>query len=101
MSIFIWLLIICHTVNGSENLVLSWKEAISVSLTLPTTPSGYTSSPPLSSRLIITNSGELVSTGQLQASDAGTYNISSSDFTGVFIFSITSLNSESLLCVNY
>ena len=49
---------------------------------LPTAPTGYTSNPPLSSRLSVTSSGMLMTTGQLQASDAGTYNITSSDFTG-------------------
>ena len=67
------------------------------SLMLPTAPSGYTSSPPLSSRLSITNSGELVSTGQLQASDAGTYNISSSDFTGVLTVTV-SITGQYILC---
>ena len=50
---------------------------------LPTAPSGYTVVPALSSRLMVNSSGHLVSTGQLQASDAGTYMITSSDFTGV------------------
>ena len=50
---------------------------------LPTAPSGYTVVPALSSRLMVNSSGHLVSTGQLQASDAGTYNITSNDFTGV------------------
>ena len=49
---------------------------------LPTAPSGYTVVPALSSRLMVNSSGHLVSTGQLQASDAGTYMITSSDFTG-------------------
>ena len=73
--------------------------ATTTSLMLPTTPSGYTSSPPLSSRLSITNSGELVSTGQLQASDAGTYNISSSDFTGVLTVTV-SITGQYILCYN-
>ena len=73
---------------------IDWMAATTNSLMLPTAPSGYTSSPPLSSRLSITNSGELVSTGQLQASDAGTYNISSSDFTGVFTLALN-VNSKS------
>ena len=50
---------------------------------LPTAPSGYTVVPALSSRLMVNSSGHLVSTGQLQASDAGTYMFTSSDFTGV------------------
>ena len=49
---------------------------------LPTAPSGYTVVPALSSRLMVNSTGHLVSTGQLQASDAGTYMITSSDFTG-------------------
>ena len=49
---------------------------------LPTAPSGYTVVPALSSRLMVDSSGHLVSTGQLQASDAGTYMITSGDFTG-------------------
>ena len=44
---------------------------------LPTAPSGYTVVPALSSRLMVDSSGHLVSTGQLQPSDAGTYNITS------------------------
>ena len=66
---------------GARQVTLEWMAATSVPL-LPTAPSGYTVVPALSSRLSITNSGELVSTGQLQASDAGTYMITSSDFTG-------------------
>ena len=50
---------------------------------LPTAPSGYTVVPALSSRLSITNSGDLVLAGELRSSDAGTYNIMSSDFTGI------------------
>ena len=68
--------------TGERNISLEWMAATSVSSLLPSAPSGYTVVPALSSRLSITNSGELVSTGQLQASDAGTYMITSSDFTG-------------------
>ena len=50
---------------------------ISHPLMLPTAPSGYTVVPALPSRLMVNSTGHLVSTGQLQASDAGTYNITS------------------------
>ena len=80
--------------EGTQITDIHWMAATTTSLMLPTAPSGYTNSPPLSSRLSITNSGELVSTGQLQASDAGTYNISSSDFTGVFTLTLN-VNSKS------
>ena len=59
---------------------------------LPTAPSGYTVVPALSSRLMVNSSGHLVSTGQLQASDAGTYMITSSDFTGTARLSIDVLS---------
>ena len=57
--------------------------AATTALPLPSSPSGYDVTPPLSSRLQVNSSGHLVSSGQLQASDAGTYMINSSDFTGV------------------
>ena len=79
-------------VSGSVDLVLPWKKASSISL-LPTALSGYTVVPALSSRLMVNSSGHLVSTGQLQASDAGTYQIRSSDFVGVLSISIM-INSE-------
>ena len=79
-------------VSGSVDLVLPWKKASSISL-LPTALSGYTVVPALSSRLMVNSTGHLVSTGQLQASDAGTYQIRSSDFVGVLSISIT-INSE-------
>ena len=79
-------------VSGSVDLVLPWKKASSISL-LPTALSGYTVIPALSSRLMVNSSGYLVSTGQLQASDADTYQIRSSDFVGVLSISIT-INSE-------
>ena len=72
---------------------MPWKKASSISL-LPTALSGYTVIPALSSRLIQGQlTGYLVSTGQLQASDADTYQIRSSDFVGVLSISIT-INSE-------
>ena len=74
-------------VGEVHTVTLDWMAATSVPL-LPSAPSGYTVVPALSSRLSITNSGELVSTGQLQASDAGTYMITSSDFTGEFLVMI-------------
>ena len=75
--------------EGTQSTGIHWMTASTISLMLPTAPSGYTSNPPLSTRLSITNSGVLMSTGQLQASDAGTYNISSSDFTGVLTVTIS------------
>ena len=66
---------------GARQVTLHWMAATSVPL-LPTAPSGYTVVPALSSRLQVNSTGHLVSTGQLQASDAGTYMITSSDFTG-------------------
>ena len=59
-------------------VTIHWMSFTSLPLLLPTAPSGYTVVPALSSRLQVNSSGHLVSTGQLQASDAGTYNITSS-----------------------
>ena len=69
-------------VEGTETVTIHWINPSSVSLMLPTAPTGYTSNPPLSSRLSVASTGMLMTTGQLQASDAGIYNITSSDFTG-------------------
>ena len=66
-------------------------------LMLPTAPSGYTVVPALSSRLMVDSSGHLVSTGQLQLSDAGTYNITSSDFTGVLTLTISITGQYSII----
>ena len=49
---------------------------------LPTASSGYQISPPFSSRLQVNSSGQLVSAGELKASDAGMYMINSSNFSG-------------------
>ena len=78
---------------------LYWLGLTSVSLMLPTAPSGYTSSPPLSSRLSITNSGELVSTGFLQFPDARTYMISSSQFEGALTLTLA-VSGKSLFEIN-
>ena len=71
--------------------------AASHPLMLPTAPSGYTVVPALSSRLMVNSSGHLVSTGQLQPSDAGTYNITSSDFTGVLTLTISITGQYSII----
>ena len=71
-------------VAGSPTVTLHWKDPTSVPL-LPTAPSGYQVSPSLSSKLDMNSSGHLVSSGQLQSSDAGIYNITSTDFTGTLI----------------
>ena len=74
-----------HTiVAGSPTVTLHWKDATSVPL-LPTASSGYQVSPPLPSRLDMNSSGHLVSSGQLQSSDASIYNITSTDFIGTLI----------------
>ena len=62
-------------------MTLDWKDPSSISL-LPTAPSGYKESPSFSSRLMINPSGQLISNGQLQSTDAGTYMITTSDFLG-------------------
>ena len=61
----------------------------SVPLQLPVAPNGYHVTPPLSSRLQVSSSGHLVSIGQLQAGDAGTFTITSSDFTGALTLMLT------------
>ena len=66
--------------DGSSTVTLKWKDPSSIPL-LPTAPSGYQVSPS-SPRLMVNSSGHLVSNGQLQASDAGTYTITSPDFIG-------------------
>ena len=58
-------------------------------LQLPFAPNGYHITPPLSPRLHVSSSGRLVSMGQLQAGDAGTYTITSSDFTGALTLMLT------------
>ena len=75
-------------VNGTHAVSLDHNSPTNVSL-LPAAPSGYQVTPPLSSRLQVSSSGHLVSSGQLQASDAGTYMINSSDFTGVLTLTIS------------
>ena len=74
--------VVLTTVDGVQQVTVNHSEATTISLMLPIATSNYTVVPALSSRLRITASGDLVSTGQLQASDAGTYMITSSDFTG-------------------
>ena len=69
------------SVNGAQTVILDWKNPSSISL-LPTAPSGYKESPSFSSRLMINPSGHLISNGQLQSTDAGTYMITTPDFTG-------------------
>ena len=75
-------------VGGARTINIHWMTPRSISLMLPTAPSGYTVVPALSSRLQVNTTGHLVSTGQLQGSDAGTYMITSSDFTGALMVSI-------------
>ena len=70
------------TVAGAQQVTVNWIGPSSVSLRLPSSPAGYQVSPTPSSRLSLSSSGHLVSNGQLQASDAGTYTIRSPDFTG-------------------
>ena len=86
-------------VNRSDNFEFQWNEPSSISLMLPTAPSGYTVVPALSSRLQVNSTGHLVSTGQLQASDAGTYMITSSDFNGVFVLMIRVSGQCGLACL--
>ena len=64
------------------SLVLSSSDPTTVKI-LPVSFSEYQVTPPFSSsRVQVNSSGHLVSSGQLQASDAGTYTITSSSFTG-------------------
>ena len=74
-------MIYTHVVYGQQRIVLNWRNPGSVPLPVPI-PSILTITPTLSSRLQVNSTGHLVSTGQLQASDAGTYNIISSGFSG-------------------
>ena len=81
--------------NDSQSIALDWLLAADVSLLLPSVSSSsvYQISPPLSPRLSVSSSGQLMSSGQLEASDAGTYTITSSDFTGALKVTIE-INSE-------
>ena len=80
---------LCSIVDGTRQITLDHSTPANVSLMLPTAPSSYTVVPALSSRLRVTSSGHFISTGQLQASDAGTYMITSSDFDGVLNVTLT------------
>ena len=73
----------CVPVSGSQTVTLHHMGSTTVALQLPHAPNGYQVMPPLSNRLQVNTMGQLVSVGQLQASDAGTYNITSSNFVGV------------------
>ena len=75
------------SVNGSREVIVNREDPTTVVI-LPVSTSGYTVVPALSSRLIVNSTGHFVSTGQLQASDAGTYTITSSDFIGSFKFTL-------------
>ena len=79
-------------VSGARAITLDHAASASISI-LPAAPSNYNVNPPLSSRLQVNSSGHLVSSGQLQASDAGTYMITSNDFTGALTLTI-SITSE-------
>ena len=59
-----------------------------MAIILPMATEEYSISPSLSQRLHVNTLGLLSSTGQLQASDAGTYMITSSDFIGSFKFTL-------------
>ena len=85
----ITVIILSYIVKGTLTAALHWMNPSSVSLMLPDALHGYTSSPPLSHRLSIDDSGNLVSTsGLLQASDAGNVAISSIDYTGTLHLSL-------------
>ena len=73
--------------SGTEAVTLDWKDPSSISL-LPIAPTHYQVSPS-SPRLMVNPSGHLVSNGQLNSSDAGTYTITSSDFAGTLRIIIT------------
>ena len=75
------LIILSYIVEDTLTAALHWMNPSSVSLILPDALHGYTSNPPLSHRLNIDDSGNLVSTGLLQASDAGNVAISSIDYS--------------------
>ena len=76
------LIILSYIVEDTLTVALHWMNPSSVSLILPYALFGYTSNPPLSHTLSIGHSGNLLSTGLLQASDAGNVAISSIDYTG-------------------
>ena len=75
-------------VSGARAITLDHATSTSISI-LPAAPSNYNVTPPFSSRLQVNSSGHLVSSGQLQASDAGTYMITSNDFTGALTLTIS------------
>ena len=80
--------IFLNLVNGSQPVTLSRNNS-ATEKTLPVSHSGYHVDPPFSSRLEINSSGYLVPNGPLQASDGGTYTITSFDFVGSLTLSLT------------
>ena len=71
--------------------MLHWMQQVqSSTIILPPALSGYQSTPPLSPRLSISDTGALVTNGnQLQADDAGQYMITSSNYTGTLLLTIS------------
>ena len=74
-------MIVVHAVGGMRTVDFHWMQPGTLQI-LPVSPSGNQAVPAFSSRLRVNASGSLVSSGQLQGSDAGVYMITSSDFTG-------------------
>ena len=68
--------------TGTRVINIPWQNASSINI-LPSSPSGYIVSPPLPSKIQLSDSGSLISSGELSSSDSGTFNITSVDFTGV------------------
>ena len=60
-----------------------WRDPSATSI-LPMAPAAFTVTPQLSSRLQVNAAGQLVSSGQLESSDGGTFLFQSSEFLGSF-----------------
>ena len=83
MTLTLILGLLYSTVTGSSTETLHWSNPTTISL-LPASNAGYQVTPAFSSRLTVTTLGQLVSQGNLEASDSNTVTISSSDFVGSY-----------------
>ena len=83
MTLTLILGLLYSTVTGSSTETLHWSDPATISL-LPASNAGYQVTPAFSSRLTVTTLGQLVSQGNLEASDSNTVTISSSDFVGSY-----------------
>ena len=72
--------------SGAEILPVNWNNPGIISAgVLPSLPAGYTSTPPLPPRLVLNSTtGDFISLGQLQLSDAQLYDFTADAFEGTF-----------------